>query len=62
MARGKSGRMVIEVDEDLKNHLYVALCARNLTLKDWFIQAAKELIADHQQPQLLPKRPPGQVG
>lgn len=40
MARGDSGRVVIEVDPDLKSALYVALAADNTTLKAWFIREA----------------------
>ena len=38
MAKGDSGRIVIEVDPDLKRRLYSALALESLTLKDWFIK------------------------
>lgn len=41
MARGRSGRVVIEVDPALKRDLYVALATEEATLKDWFIQQAQ---------------------
>jgi hypothetical protein len=54
MTRGTSGRIVIEIDPELKRLLYAALAAQSLTLKAWFTQAAKNFIADHQQPRLIP--------
>ncbi|MDG0854806.1 hypothetical protein EXH46_13600 [Pelomonas puraquae] len=40
MARGESGRIVIEVDPALKRELYAALALSGSTLKDWFIRSA----------------------
>lgn len=42
MAKGSSGRIVIEVDVELKNRLYSAISAQGMTLKDWFIKSAEE--------------------
>jgi len=58
MARGRSGRIVVEVDTELKRQLYAVLAAKALTLKEWFVQETLELLADHEQPRLLPKTPP----
>lgn len=44
--------MVIEVDPDLKRKLYTVLAADNSTLKDWFIAAAQNYIAEREQPSL----------
>ena len=52
MARGESGRIVIEVDSDLKRQLYIALSARNSTLKDWFVENAELFIEEYNQPRL----------
>ncbi|WP_342653671.1 hypothetical protein [Pseudomonas sp. F3-2] len=41
MAKGNSGRIVIEIDPDFKRSLYSVLAADGLTLKEWFIQAAE---------------------
>ncbi|MNM57617.1 hypothetical protein D3C81_688300 [compost metagenome] len=46
MARGPSGRVVIEIKPDLKKHLYTTLAAQGLTLKDWFINSAEACIRD----------------
>lgn len=44
MARGESGRVVVEVEPDLKSALYVALAADNTTLRAWFIREAGRYI------------------
>lgn len=49
MARGKSGRIVIEIDPKLKKELYLALEKKGLTLKDWFIKQAENYIKEHDQ-------------
>lgn len=41
MARGESGRIVIEVDPALKRELYAALALSGSTLKDWFVLKAE---------------------
>lgn len=53
MARGPSGRLVIEVDPNLKRNLHAALAAEGLTLKDWFLLRVTDYISQHHQP-LLP--------
>lgn len=37
MSRGRSGRIVVEIDPDIKDQLYTALVKNKLTLKDWFL-------------------------
>jgi hypothetical protein len=44
MARGQSGRIVLEVDVDLKNALYARLEEDKSTLRSWFIERAQEHI------------------
>ena len=44
MARGQSGRIVLEVDPELKNELYSAISKKGITLKDWFVDKAEEYI------------------
>ena len=53
MARGSSGRIVIEVEPSLKTELYKALAQRELTLKDWFIGRANEEVISRSQPILF---------
>ena len=52
MPKGQSGRVVVEVEPDLKRRLYSALAARGSTLKHWFIDSAEQFVADHEQPSL----------
>jgi hypothetical protein len=44
MARGSSGRIVIEVDPTLKNDVYLELARTGTSLKDWFLREAELLI------------------
>jgi|688.fasta_scaffold2129731_2 hypothetical protein len=53
MARGQSGRIVIEVDPALKQDLYVALAKSNCTLKHWFLGAAVQFCEEQAQPDLF---------
>ena len=41
MSIGNSGRIVIEVDPEIKKQLYSMLARDGMTLKDWFLQEAK---------------------
>lgn len=52
MARGPSGRLVIEVETQLKRELHAALAADGTTLKDWFLRCAAEYFAERRQPSL----------
>lgn len=44
MAIGRSGRIVLQVDPELKKKLYSILAMESITLKDWFTLKAKEQI------------------
>lgn len=50
MARGSSGRIVLEVDPDLKNELYALLAREGVTLKDWFVDKAEKYIESNTLP------------
>ena len=54
MARGKSGRIVLVVDPELKKDLYLALEQNELTLREWFILMANHYIDSQAQPTLFP--------
>lgn len=54
MAKGPSGRIVIEVDPELKEELYSALKKEELTLKDWFLKNADVFLSGRSQMSLLP--------
>lgn len=47
---GQSGRIVVDVEPDLKRRIYSALSISGGTLKDWFIKVAEELCDIRQQP------------
>ena len=52
MARGPSGRIVIEVDPGFKRELHSALVADGKTLKEWFSEAGAQYMAERTQPPL----------
>lgn len=49
MPVGRSGRVVIEIDPDLKRELYAALEAEGKSLKHWFLQHVEEHLRDRAQ-------------
>lgn len=44
MSVGASGRIVIEVEPELKRQLYDALKKEDLTLKEWFLRNTKQFL------------------
>lgn len=46
MAHGESGRIVIEIEPELKRRLYAALALSGSTLKAWFLRAASKYCED----------------
>jgi hypothetical protein len=53
MAVGKSGRIVLEVEPEMKQRLYSALALERKTLKEWFVQGAEEYILSQRQPRMF---------
>ena len=53
MAKGTSGRIVVDVDPALKSEVYIALAAQGSTLKDWFLKQARRLCDEQREPLLL---------
>jgi hypothetical protein len=53
MARGESGRIVLEIDPTEKQELYCALTRDGMTLKDWFLRRATEYLRERGQRQLF---------
>jgi hypothetical protein len=53
MARGESGRIVLEIDPSEKEELYNALTKDGMTLKDWFLRRAGEYLRERGQGQLF---------
>ena len=52
MTKGVSGRIVLEVDPELKKALYSELAKDGLTLKGWFVRAATEFVAARSDKQM----------
>jgi hypothetical protein len=52
MARGPSGRFVIELNAEAKRELHQALAQDGLTLKEWFRSRVRTYLADRLQPGL----------
>ena len=53
MARGDSGRIVLEIDPTEKDELYAAVTKDGMTLKDWFRRKASEYLRERNQTQLF---------
>lgn len=45
MSKSESGRVVIEIDPEIKRYLYSALALDQQTLKEWFVDNAKAYIS-----------------
>ena len=52
MAKGESGRVVIEIDPMVKARLYELLSLREVTLKQWFMDRVKAELESGEQMQL----------
>ena len=46
MAKGESGRIVVELNPELKCELYSALALEGKTLKDWVIECSNTYLAE----------------
>ena len=57
MARGQSGRLVLEVDPELKRRLHARVAAEGRSLKDWFLEQAERYLSLPQPEQLSLIRP-----
>jgi hypothetical protein len=49
MPVGQSGRLVIEIDPELKKELYAALEEDGVNLKQWFLARVQERLQDRKQ-------------
>jgi hypothetical protein len=45
MARSASGRLVLEVEPELKRRLHSRLAAEGRTLKEWFLENAENYLS-----------------
>lgn len=53
MAISDSGRVVLEIDPQLKRRLYSVLILEQKSLKDWFVASAEQFLKDREQKQLF---------
>jgi predicted thioredoxin/glutaredoxin len=53
MARGKSGRIVIEIDPKAKSDIYACLAMDNMTMKEWFEDSVDRYLKKRGQQQLF---------
>ncbi|OQX09704.1 MAG: hypothetical protein BWK73_22105 [Thiothrix lacustris] len=49
MARGVSGRIVIEINPETKQELYEQLMMNNVSLKSWFLENVESFLKGRQQ-------------
>ena len=49
MAIGTSGRIVLEIDPDMKREIYAALDREGRSLKDWFLEAVQSQLLEREQ-------------
>lgn len=49
MSIGSSGRVVLEIDPDLKKELYSSLALDGINMKQWFLMKADEYLSDRDQ-------------
>lgn len=49
MSIGESGRVVIEIEPDLKRELHVALRHDGTNLKNWFVEQATSFLSERGQ-------------
>lgn len=52
MARGRSGRLVFEVDPSLKRELHARVAREGRTLKDWLVKEIERYLAQPTQESL----------
>lgn len=46
MSIGSSGRVVVELDPQLKRQLYSALAAKGMSLKEWLVLNAEQFLSE----------------
>jgi len=58
MAVGTSGRIVIDIDPELKRRLHASLMEEGKSLKDWFLERCTDYMSERGQPRLFEERAP----
>ena len=62
MSRGPNGRIVVELEPELKRRLYAELAQEALTFKSWLIDQAERYISDRREPLLFVAEPRSPYG
>lgn len=57
----KSGRLVVDIDPELKQALHAALAADGLSLKNWLVLRARAYLAERVQPRLFAAEKPSPI-
>jgi len=52
MSIGSSGRVVLEIEPELKKELYSALAMDGMNMKQWFLKQVSEYMENREQLQL----------
>ncbi|WP_421195642.1 hypothetical protein [Aeromonas jandaei] len=52
MPKSESGRLVLEIDPDLKRKLYAVLALEQKTLKEWFIESSSSYVKERLKAEL----------
>lgn len=52
MSKIESGRLVLEIDPDLKRKLYAVLALEQKTLKEWFIESSSSYVKERLKAEL----------
>ena len=62
MAKGSSGRLVIEIDPSIKKELYERLGEKGLNMREWFLINANAYLKQNKQSSLLIDKVSQKVG
>ena len=62
MAKGSSGRLVIEIDPLIKKELYERLGEKGLNMREWFLINANAYLKQNKQSSLLIDKVSQKVG
>ena len=62
MAKGSSGRLVIEIDPSIKKELYEKLGEKGLNMREWFLINANAYLKQNKQSSLLIDKVSQKVG
>lgn len=52
MSKSESGRLVLEIDPNLKRKLYAVLALEQKTLKEWFIESSSSYVKERLKAEL----------